>query len=170
MSLVRTTKSLAFGGRLSHQRTLGAVAVAAAAEERDDTLGVEPASHGDHVAQRVVGVRVVHHHDEGLAFVDALEASGDGLEARDAARDHFGGEAVGEAGGAGGKDVVDVDLANQRRFDREALFAELQVEAQPAEAGGDVARPQAGFRTQAVPEHFGFGMDLDVGAPTHRRD
>ena len=70
------------GGRLSHQRTLGAVAIAAAAEKRDDALGVEAARHRDDVAQRVVGVRVVHHDDERLAFIHALEAPGHGLADR----------------------------------------------------------------------------------------
>src|ERR1035441_7459815 len=72
-----------FGGCLAHEGTLGAVAVAAAAEEGDDALWVEPASHGNDVAQRVVGVRVIHHDDEGLAFIDALETPGNGLEIGD---------------------------------------------------------------------------------------
>src|ERR1019366_7617115 len=104
------------GGGLSHQRTLGAVAVATAPEERDYALGVEPARHRYHVAQRVVGVRVVHHDDEGLAFIHPLEAPGDGLQTGDAARDDFGGETVRKAGGARRKDVIDVDLADQRRL------------------------------------------------------
>ena len=149
-----------FGGRLPHQRTLGAVAVAAAAEKRDDALGVEPAGHGDDVAQRIVGMRVVHHDDEGLAFIDALEAPGHGLQIGDAARDHFGRQAVGQAGRTGGKNVIDVDLADQRRFHGKTLLAVLQVEAQPAEAGGDMARAQSGIRAQTVPEHFGFGDAL----------
>src|SRR5664280_1508987 len=142
-----------------------AVAVATAAEEGDDALGVEPAGHGDDVAQRVVGVRVVHHDDEGLAFIDAFEAPGDGFEVGDAARDDFRREPVGEAGGAGRENVIDVDLADERRFDGEALFAECQVEAQPAEAGSDVARAQNGLRAESVPQHFGLGMHLDAARP-----
>ena len=49
-------------------------------------FGVEAARHRDHVAQRVVGVRVVHHHQERLALVDALEAAGHGAAGGDAAR------------------------------------------------------------------------------------
>src|ERR1035441_10375739 len=155
----------ALRGCLSHEGTLGAVAVAAAAEERNDALWVEPAGHRDDVAQRVVGVRVVHHHDEGLAFIDTLKAPRNGPEIGDAAGDDFGGEAVGEAGRARGENVVDVDLANERRFDGEALFAELQVEAQPAETGSDVARAQIGLRAEAVPQLVGLGMHLGAVRP-----
>ena len=69
-------------GGLPHQRALGAVAVAAAAEQRDHALGAEAARHRDDVAQRVVGVGVVHHDDERLAFVHPLEAAGHRAAAR----------------------------------------------------------------------------------------
>jgi hypothetical protein len=52
LSLVSTTKSL-LRGRLAHQRPLGAVAVAAASEQRDDALGIQPARHRDHVLQGI---------------------------------------------------------------------------------------------------------------------
>ena len=60
--------SLARG--VAHLGALGAVAIAAAAEERDDAaagLRRQLAGQGDQVAQRVVGVRVVHNDGEGLA-------------------------------------------------------------------------------------------------------
>ena len=39
-------------------------------------VGMQFARRGQQVAQRVVGVRVIHDHQEGLAQVDALEAAG----------------------------------------------------------------------------------------------
>ena len=65
-----------FRGGLSHQRALGAIAIAAASEERDDALGIEPARHRDGIAQRIVGVSIIHRHYERLALIHALESSG----------------------------------------------------------------------------------------------
>ena len=75
---------------LAHQRTLAAIAVAAAAEQRDDAAGgMQLARRGQQVAQRVVGVRVIHDHQERLAQVDALEAAGHGAEFANARLDDF---------------------------------------------------------------------------------
>ncbi len=82
---------------LAHFRALGAVAVAAAAEERDDAragCGGHLAGERGQVAQRVVGVRVVDDDGEGLARVDGLKAAGNGLEVRD------GGDEMGERNAA----------------------------------------------------------------------
>ena len=89
MSLVATTKVAALAGGLAHLGALGAVAVAAAAEERDDArAGIRRHLAGERgqVAQRVVGVRVVHDDGEGLAGIDGLEAAGNGLEVRERRR------------------------------------------------------------------------------------
>ena len=94
LSLVSTTKSLPsaaacpISGRLARSRS------PPHPNNVMTRLGFEPARHRDGVAQRVVGVRVVHHYDERLAFVDALEAPRHGLQVRDAARDRFRRQAV----------------------------------------------------------------------------
>ena len=68
----------AASGRLAHQRTLGAVAIAAATEHCDDSGGRsaardELAGQGGEIAQRIVGMSIVHDHGERLAAIDALE-------------------------------------------------------------------------------------------------
>jgi hypothetical protein len=80
------TKSLPFAGGLAHQRALGAIAIASAAEQRDDfappAAGAarnKIASQRGEVAERIVGVRVVHNHRERLAAIDALKAPGNAL-------------------------------------------------------------------------------------------
>ena len=73
--------------RLSHQRTLGAVAIPAAAEQSDDAaIGIEFPRSGQQVAQRVIGVRVIHDHEERLSHFDTLEAAGHGCKLRNARR------------------------------------------------------------------------------------
>ena len=72
-------------GRLAHQRPLAAVAVAAASENRDDPACASPlrqkvARQRGQVAQRVVGVGVVHDDGEGLAHIDSLETSCDPVQ------------------------------------------------------------------------------------------
>jgi hypothetical protein len=69
-------------GGQAHLRTLGAVAVAAAAEERNHALARlrrHLPGQNDQVAQRVVGVGVVHDHREGLARIDGWKRPGTGL-------------------------------------------------------------------------------------------
>src|SRR5664280_2139940 len=63
-----------------HQRPLRAVAVAAAAENDQQTAGGDRAEHAQRIAQRVVGVRVIHEDVEGLALLDAFHAARHALE------------------------------------------------------------------------------------------
>ena len=71
---------------LPHLRPLGAVAVAAAAEERDARACLILRGHlpreRSQIAQGVVGVRIVDDDGEGLAGIDGLEAAGNRLEMR----------------------------------------------------------------------------------------
>jgi len=109
----------AFAGGHAHLGALGAVAIAAAAKERDDALaalrGHLPGERRE-IAQRVVGVGVVHDHGEGLARIDGLKAAGNRFE-----RGHAGNEigkldATRMGGGQRGKKIEDVDFAGQLGF------------------------------------------------------
>src|SRR3989442_5657369 len=104
---------------------------------------------------------VVDHYGKRLAFVDALESSRYSPQVRDAARDHLRRDAVRQAGAACGEDVVDVDAADKRRFHREAQLAKLHVEAQPVEAGSDVAGAQMGVLSKGVVDRFRLGVKLE---------
>src|SRR6185369_1129062 len=64
--------------RLAHQRTLGAVAVPAASEYGDHTIGFQIARDRDSISERVVSVRVIDHDGERLTLVDALKPAGHG--------------------------------------------------------------------------------------------
>ena len=84
----------AFARGLAHLGALGAVAVAAAAEEGDDARAGccgDLAGERGQVAQRVVGVGVVDDDGEGLAGIDGLEAAGNGLERGTRRRDRENG-------------------------------------------------------------------------------
>ena len=105
---------------LAHLGTLGAVAVAAAAEERDHAaagLRRHLAGKGGQIAQGVVGVGVVHNHREGLAGIDGLKAAGNGLEAGNEF-DQIGKRHATRMGrGEGGQQVENVHLAGETRDD-----------------------------------------------------
>ena len=65
----------------AHQRALGAIAIAAAAEDRDDPAGRQRTRGLEQVLERVVGVRVVDDDADVVAGSrDDLEAAGDVLE------------------------------------------------------------------------------------------
>ena len=59
-------------------------------------------------------------------------------------------ELVGQCGSTGCKNVVDVDLADQRRRDRDALLLVRHFKAQPVEARIDVPRPHHRAAPKAV--------------------
>src|SRR6516225_10637368 len=69
----------AASGSFTHERALGPIAVSTAAEERKYSASTrlhEFAREGGQVAERVVGVGVIHDHGERLAAIDALKAPG----------------------------------------------------------------------------------------------
>ncbi len=77
LSLESTTTSLSRPAASPISGRLAAVAFAAAAEKRDDAAGgMQFARRLQQLLQGVVGVRVIHHHHEGLPQIDALEAAG----------------------------------------------------------------------------------------------
>ena len=108
----------AFARCLTHFGALGAVAIAAAAEERDDARA---GSSGDlagersQIAERVVGMRVVDDHGEWLARIDGLEAAGNGLERWNRTGEMRERNAARVGGGEGREKVEDVDFAGQTR-------------------------------------------------------
>ena len=106
--------------RLAHQRTLGAIAIAAATEHRQHSR--RPAAARDElagqrreIAQRVVGVGVVDDHRERLAAVDALKSSRDMRERLNAARNRSRFASARKACGRRGQDVVHIHPPDQRR-------------------------------------------------------
>ena len=71
--------------RLAHQRTLGAITIAATAEHGNDpaaSLADKRARHGDDISQGVIGVGVVHHYGKILAAIYGLKTAGDEVERR----------------------------------------------------------------------------------------
>ena len=73
-------------GHGAHQRALAAVAVAAAAEDRDHAARPQLAHGLEQVLERVVGVGVVDDHREVLAGVHALQPARHAAQRREAAR------------------------------------------------------------------------------------
>ena len=120
-------------GGPSHERALGAVAVAAAAEDaHEPTLRDLPRRAKD-VRERVRGVGIVHEHRERLALLDRLEAAGNACDMRDAAHDRIVGQLEEPPGRDGAEDVLDVEAAAQARparepRGREARSAGVQLE------------------------------------------
>src|SRR5262245_12449909 len=70
-------------GGAPHARALRAVAVAAAADHRDDAPRDDTPQVAQHVLHRVVGVRVVDDDREGLPRLDRLETSADAAHRRE---------------------------------------------------------------------------------------
>src|SRR5271154_3762517 len=93
-------------GGLTHQGTLLAVAVTAAAKHGNDSLGLQTASYGDSVSQRVLGVGVVHDHSERLSGIHALEPPWNPFTSGYSADDRVNRNPVGKGGAGGGEDVI----------------------------------------------------------------
>ncbi len=129
-----------------HERPLGAVAVAPAAEDGDDAPGGEPPHGLEQVLERVVGVRVVHEDGEVLAGEDALHAAGDSGERRDPALHRVLRQAEGEPRPEGGEGVLDVEGADERGLHVEDAEGRPRAEARPLERQphvlGEEVRPR----------------------------
>ena len=119
LSEVTTMTSLNRSGDGTHERTLRAIAIAAAAEHRDETPVRQRARGLQQVPQRVVGMRVV---DDDRDFVFRarydLEAARHAVERRQSTLDRV--ERQPERGRRGDRreNVVDVGPADERRFAR----------------------------------------------------
>ena len=130
-------------GGLAHQGTLSAIAIATAAEQGNDFsfqagLRNKVAGQRGEVAERVVGVRVVDDNREGLAAIDALEPAGNAGKVEYSLRDRFGGTIAGIPGSRSGENVIDIDVANERRPDRELTGRRHHLKA--ASTRGDLKR------------------------------
>ena len=66
------------------------------------------------IAQSIVGVRVIHYHQEGLAFVDSLAAARDRFQIFDPLLDFFERDAIGDGGCGRRQDVGQIDPAQKR--------------------------------------------------------
>ena len=95
-------------------------------------LGVQSTGHRDGVAQRVVGVRVVHHDDERLPLVHSLEPPRDGAAAAAIPCAIVAGcDSIGEASATRSENVVHIDPPDERGLDGKTLLAALHFETQP---------------------------------------
>ncbi len=163
----------AFARGLAHLGALGAVAVAAAAEERDDaraaTCGGHLAGEGGQIAQGVVGVGVVHDHGEGLAGVDGLEAAGNGLERGNGGDEMRERNAARVGGGEGGEQVEDVDFAGETRGDAGRAGGSFELDGG---AGGRerVARGAPVAHADSVGANFRAGFARGRGELFARAD
>jgi hypothetical protein len=131
--------------RLPHQRTLGAVAVAAASEQRDDALGIRPrATAITFAARRRYGRSPPPPRTAGLRrFARSAPAR---RALRDARRDGFRRQAVLSPAQHAARMLYTLILPISGDSTREARFAALHLEAQSlAETGGDVPRAQVGL-------------------------
>lgn len=125
----------ALASSIAHQRAFGAIAISTAAEERNDpsllawartggaarasiwtfirTMRDEISSECGEVAERVIGVRVVNHHREGLSAIDLLKTAGNVGESSDSFNDRFGGAVARIGRRGGGEHIVDIHSADQ---------------------------------------------------------
>ncbi len=69
---------------------------------------------GHQVAQRVIGMRIVHDDQERLPRIDSLEAARHGSKLGDSGSDDFSPQTERHAGANGRKNIVDVDSPDQR--------------------------------------------------------
>ena len=108
------TRSLKRAGDGAHQRTLGTIAIAAAAEHRDQPAGRERPRSVEQVSERVIGVGVVHDHSDFVyVFGNDLEPSGHAAESAEAPFNRGERQVERHGGGDGREDVVDVGAPDQ---------------------------------------------------------
>src|SRR3954470_24980226 len=108
----------------AHERALGAVTVAAGAEDHDEAVLRQRTGGAQDVVEGVGGVGVVDEDRERLALVDGLEAAGDLGGVREGVGDRGVGDPQGADGGDGAQDVEDVEAAGQRRAEGGAVQGE----------------------------------------------
>src|SRR5207244_8138534 len=109
-------------GGLAHEGPLAPVAVAAAAEDRDQPPARERTEHVERTRERVGRVCVVDHHGEARPG-DLLEPPGRRLRGREAARDRRRRRPERPGCGRGSQDVLQVRRAHEPALDRQALGA-----------------------------------------------
>ena len=145
--------------RLGHQGPLRAVAISAAAEDRDETSFAERAHCVKQLLDRVRGMRVVDQHG-GFVVAEAFDALHPTRDLR--ARCDAGGDRVDfESGGAtdahGDQQVFEVEVAEQRERDVEATVRILEGRACAFETRRGIDQPEirCGVRTASDAQKIG---------------
>ncbi len=135
----------------THQRALGAIAIAAASEDGDHTSGRERPRRLEQVLQRIVGMGVIDDHADVVAGVrDDLKAAGHVRELGDAFFDRAE-RHVERHGRRGGREyVVGVRTADQWRPQSERAAWRAHVEAQPIERKRQRTRTHVGWCVDRV--------------------
>ena len=106
----------AFSSRLPHERALGTITIATAAEHGDDPAA--SAAHkrtrcGDDIAQGIVGVGVVDHDGKILPAIDGLESAWHIVQERCALRDLVERQAAGDGSCARSQQIIDIDASGK---------------------------------------------------------
>ena len=113
----------------THQRPLGPIAIAAAAEHGNQPAGRQRPRRLEQIAQRIVGVCVVDDHGDAVGFGgDDLEPAGDAGQRLNTLFDGVERQIKGDAGRDRGEDVVNVRSANQPRADAQSATRGSDVE------------------------------------------
>ena len=136
-----------FGREAAHDRALRAVAVAAAAEDRDDVAFRDFARRPQHVFDAVRRVRVVDDDGEILPRLHEFEAARDGREALEHGADMLRRDMLGKRRTNGAHDVIDIEDA--RDMKREGHFPKrtvIQREMRTVRPHVDVRRAQRSVR------------------------
>ena len=128
-------------------------------------FGIQAARHRNHVAQRVVGMRVIHHHHERLPFVDAFEPPRHRPQSSRSLAPPSPAQCRNESPAPhAARMLYTLIFPSSGDSTAKRSLAELHVEAQPLKARRDVPRAQVRFRSQAVPENLRPGMQLDFAS------
>ena len=136
-----------FGRDAPHDRTLALVAVAAAAEDDDQSAPGERAERGQRTLQRVRRVGVVAEHDAGRLGEQLHPARH--LRRRGEPRGHLGErKAETERARRRGERVRDVEVAQQRQRHLRAAEASLEPEAAAGGVEDDACGPHVGRRVK----------------------
>src|SRR3954447_25753918 len=128
----------ALAGDRAHERALGAVAVAAGAEDHDEAVLRQRTGGAQDVVEGVGGVGVVDEDRERLALVHGLEAAGDFGGVREGVGDRVVVDAQRADRGDGAQDVEDVEAAGERRAER----CPVQRERRAGRVALDGRRPE----------------------------
>ena len=131
-------------GDLAHQRPLGPVAVAAAAEDHDHPAAGDRPGRPEQVVEGVGGVGVVDQHGERLAGVDPLEAAGHPVQGLEPGHGGAQVDAGGVGRGQGAQGVGHVEEPGQPQPDGPRPGGRPDPEAGALQGGGDVAGPPVG--------------------------
>jgi hypothetical protein len=138
---------------LAHDRPLGAVAIAAAAEDDRQPPAGQLARRREHTLERVRRVRVVDDNEKRLTGPHLLEAPGHGADGAERLRDRGRLEAQAEPGRHGAEQIHHVVLADERRRQGHATARRLDGHPDAVDRRGVLDRPHAGTGAETEREH-----------------